>query len=89
MSKRVRYQETVVEIIDIIDTVDWRGSKSLEKVPILTVIGAVNSEDDKVIDLVYMLDKNDITRGHCTKVMSIPKMAVVKRTRLWKQIKEK
>lgn len=84
MRKKVRYQQTVVEIIDLIDTVDWKGSKSLKEVPLLTVIGAVNSEDDKVIDLVYMLDRNDITRGHCTKVMSIPKLAVVKRTKLYK-----
>jgi len=80
-----RYKKTVVEIIDLIDTVDWCGSKTIDEVLILTVIGAVNSENDKTIDLVYMLDKNGITDGSGTRVMSIPKVAVVRRTKLYKR----
>jgi hypothetical protein len=84
--KKARYKKTVVEIIDLIDTVDWCGIKGTEELPILTVIGAVNQEDNQMIELVYMLDKNNVTGGRCTKVMTIPKMAVIKRTRLWKII---
>ena len=75
-----------VELIDIVDTIDWDG-KVGKKIPLLRVVGIVvgTNKKSKTLELAYMVDINDVTNSKFQKCISVPLGAIIKRTKLYER----